>query len=121
VVSRDHPELLLDFVPSPEQVTKIGMLVTLAWQPIRDKWGPIEILSGIRPPALNAAVGGVSGSQHQEAEAGDGRPLRADPGDVYQWILDVLKWPGEVILYGDKGFIHVALPVIWVKADHKIV
>ena len=31
---------------------------------LRDKFGPIQITSGHRPPAINSAVGGASQSEH---------------------------------------------------------
>ena len=52
-----------------------GSLRTLAERlldPIRAEWGsPIAVNSGYRCPALNAAVGGVSTSQHLRGEAAD--------------------------------------------------
>ncbi len=57
-VSKDYPlmadEIELDYV----DVLTLKILCIEIIQPIRDKFGPIEILSGKRSPELNKAVGG---------------------------------------------------------------
>ena len=59
-------------VPSTQQVANLCALVHNVLQPLRDAMGhEIKIGSGYRCPRLNAAVGGVSNSQHMNGEAAD--------------------------------------------------
>lgn len=105
---------------SDQELQNFYMLCVLVLEPLRDRWGIVKITSGKRSPEKNAAVGGVGSSQHRLSEAADFIcPFAAgQTGAVFRWILDDLKWPGEVIWYRRKGHIHVALPRYNVKADH---
>ena len=59
-------------IPSTQQVANLCALVHHVLQPLRDAMGQeIKIGSGYRCPRLNAAVGGVSNSQHLNGEAAD--------------------------------------------------
>lgn len=59
------------FIP-PEFQPNVQRLVDDVMQPVRAFIGkPIQILSGYRPPWLNAAVGGARNSQHLTANACD--------------------------------------------------
>ena len=59
-------------VPSTQQVANLCALVHHVLQPLRDAMGhEIKIGSGYRCPRLNAAVVGVSNSQHMNGEAAD--------------------------------------------------
>ena len=62
----------------------IKSLVDSVLQPLRDACGkPLAINSGYRCKALNAAVGGVSTSQHVKGEAADVCPFgRNGHGDI---------------------------------------
>lgn len=58
--------------PSAEIAGKLQTLIEQLLDPIRAVWGgPITINSGYRCPKLNAAVSGVSTSQHLRGEAAD--------------------------------------------------
>lgn len=62
----------IDNRPSAEIVGKLQTLIEQLLDPIRAVWGdPITVNSGYRSPKLNAAVGGVSTSQHLKGEAAD--------------------------------------------------
>ncbi|WP_294591437.1 D-Ala-D-Ala carboxypeptidase family metallohydrolase [uncultured Rikenella sp.] len=62
----------IDNRPSAEIAGKLQTLIEQLLDPIRAAWGgPISINSGYRCPKLNAAVGGVSTSQHLKGEAAD--------------------------------------------------
>ena len=55
-----------------EQEDNLIALVAAILDPLRAKYGkPIYISSGFRNKAVNAAVGGVSNSQHTKGEAAD--------------------------------------------------
>lgn len=62
----------IDNTPSREVVENLSILCRDLLQPIRDEWGEsIIVSSGYRCYALNKAVGGANGSQHQYGTAAD--------------------------------------------------
>lgn len=121
VVSANHPELLIDFIPSIVQVTNISILTRLVLQPVRDRFGIIKVTSAIVTPELNEKRGGKIDSQHLAGEAADIVPVTVRAGDVFDWLKNDIRWIGETLYYLREGHIHVALPVIWVHADRKII
>ena len=75
----------------------------------RDWGGPIGVTSWYRPPAINAAVGGVPNSTHIDGIAADIYPIDRDGHEFEEW-LD-LRWEGG-LGYGQRsglGFTHVDL------------
>ena len=65
----------IDNTPPPEIVDKL-VLVAQLLERIRTLSGrPIAVNSGYRSPAVNAAVGGTSNSQHMRGEAADIRAI----------------------------------------------
>lgn len=77
----------------------------------RDKFGPIKITSGHRPPAINAAVGGASSSEHLFASgcgAVDAYPINGNGGAFETWCDNT--WPYS-IGYGMsyRGFVHIGI------------
>jgi len=88
-------------------------------QPIRDRWGPIEISSGFRCLEINKAVGGSNTSQHLLGEAADIIPLESSKKEVYNWIAWGKVNYGQVIIYDDlPDIIHVSLPRLY-KLNHE--
>lgn len=62
----------IDNTPDAAKRQKLQTLIEQLLDPIRAVWGgPIAVNSGYRSPKLNAAVGGVSTSQHLKGEAAD--------------------------------------------------
>lgn len=58
--------------PTWAQVENLNRLATTILDPIRKVYGkPIKVTSGFRSTLLNAAVGGVSNSQHLQGLAAD--------------------------------------------------
>lgn len=56
----------------PQIISNITALCVNVLQPLRDGiQNPIHINSGYRTPQLNAAIGGVTNSQHMEGKAAD--------------------------------------------------
>ena len=80
-------------------------------QPIRDKFGRVDVNSGYRSEAVNLAIGGSETSQHCKGEAADIRTPDADLWQVYLWILDNLNF-GQCIyeIKGEAIWIHISLP-----------
>jgi uncharacterized protein YcbK (DUF882 family) len=91
-------------------------LVRGVLEPLRAEFGTCHVLSGFRPAAYNASIGGASDSRHiYKADATRG--LAADvyfaSGGPRAWaasagrILDGHGWGGGVGVYVAKGFVHV--------------
>ncbi len=57
--------------PTPEHLKNLIVLCEKVLEPIRIKFGPINISSGYRSKALNHYIGGSLNSQHCEAKAAD--------------------------------------------------
>ena len=78
-------------------------------EPIREKFGPLTITSGYRPPAANASTGGVPNSYHvytADKCAADIVPVRATPSleVVFAWIRMDSGLPfDKAILERDKA------------------
>jgi Peptidase M15 len=81
---------------------------TRIWEPLLGLWGPTNLNSGYRCPALNALVGGAPKSVHQEGRAGDCRPLRHDLVKAMTLLAMSSIHFGKAIL--EFGCIHVELP-----------
>lgn len=83
IVSQTAARQGIDNTPGQMVVDNLRQLCVNILEPIRDRFAcPIVISSGFRCPELNAAVGGVPGSQHVIGQAADilvpgyGDPLR---------------------------------------------
>ena len=77
----------------------------------RAKFGPIKITSGHRPPAINAAVGGASSSEHLYSNgcgAVDAYPINGGGAEFETWCDK--NWPYS-IGYGMsyRGFVHIGI------------
>ena len=80
-------------------------------QKARGLWGPLKITSGNRPPAINAAVGGASQSEHLYTPgcgAVDAYPINGRGQEFEDWCDEV--WPYS-IGYGMqyRGFVHIGI------------
>ena len=65
-------ELKIDNTPPASCKANLEFLVDHVLDPLREAWGaPIIVTSGYRCKTLNAAVAGVSTSQHMSGEAAD--------------------------------------------------
>jgi hypothetical protein len=75
--------------PDYEKVQAMKQLCREVLEPLRQHYGkPIRITSGYRCPLLNAAVGGVTNSQHMLGEAADlSVPSEAVARDWFQWLV----------------------------------
>lgn len=62
----------IDNTPNADQISNLTTLCVNVLQPLRDLLhDAIHVDSGFRNPQVNAAVGGVSNSQHLEGKAAD--------------------------------------------------
>ena len=100
-------------IPSTQQVANLCALVHHVLQPLRDAMGQeIKIGSGYRCPRLNAAVGGVSNSQHLNGEAADlcidGDKLKGKRW--FDWIKAHVVFDQLIMEHNAKGsyWVHVS-------------
>ncbi len=93
----------------PENQTIVNNIIALAraLQPVRDRIGrPFQINSWYRPPAVNAAVGGASQSQHLFGRAVDIQVQGMSGRQVANAVM--LTWPGGVGIYSNiPNIIHL--------------
>ena len=74
----------IDNTPSAEHVANLKRLCETALEPLRGAIGcPLVVSSGLRLPALNAAVGGALASDHLDGRAADVHAPGFAGGDVY--------------------------------------
>lgn len=104
----------IDNTPDAAKRQKLQTLIEQLLDPIRAAWGaPITVNSGYRCPKLNAAVGGVSTSQHLRGEAADisvGTP--ADNKRLFDRIVELQKAGkitfDQLIDESDYKWIHIS-------------
>lgn len=122
-VSDSRPDLAVDVVFDDEETYRVYILCMMFLQPIRESFGPVNILSGKRTVALNKAVGGSPNSDHlynsgftdgpvKDKVAADFTVPRTNLEDVYRFVK--IKYPketyGQLIYYRKQRFIHLSLP-----------
>jgi hypothetical protein len=112
-VSRDYPHLAGGAMYSRD-IDKIDdrlyLLAKFILQPIRDKFGKVDITSGYRDRDLNKAVGGKDNSLHLRGKAAD--IVVEDLEGCFKFIKTELQEFISECYLGD-GFIHVALADIF--------
>lgn len=92
---------------TPAEITANGILLAQQLDKIRSQFGdrPIHIISWLRPPLVNKAVGGVANSQHIIGWAADIQIEGYAPKQVATILTKT--WPGGL---GDNpSFTHLDL------------
>ena len=103
--------------PSPAQIDNLKLLCEKVLQPIRDKWGVVNVSSGFRSAELCIAIGSSVNSQHcadNGSAACDFEIFGKDNEEVADWvfhntpidqlILEFYKGKDEP----NSGWIHVS-------------
>jgi len=72
--------------PNDFQIEYLYDLCRNCLQPIRDKFGVVNISSGYRDREYNKKVGGVENSQHIKGQAVDFTTPNANLKEVFEWI-----------------------------------
>lgn len=101
------------------------LLCLFLLEKVRERFGVVKITSGFRTQndQFRLIANGYQPSptsQHMSGEAADFVCHNTNMLEVYRFVVDELKWPGEVILYPVKGHLHIALPRLGIRADHFI-
>lgn len=113
-ISNLPPDSMLD------TLTKMANLL----EKIEAKYGSVRIASGYRGPELNKAVGGASGSKHQEGSAIDIVPLSPLMSQQY-WLnlisdVELMSLMGEVSWKTHQNAIHITLPYGLTKGSARV-
>lgn len=100
--------------PTPEHLKNLITLCEKVLEPIRIKFGPINISSGYRSKALNHYIGGSLNSQHCEAKAADidmDGMGSASNTEIFNYIKDSLDFDQLIWEFGDNNkpdWVHVS-------------
>jgi len=100
--------------PTPEHLQNLITLCEKVLEPIRIKFGPINISSGYRSKALNHYIGGSLNSQHCEAKAADidmDGMGGATNTEIFNFIKDTLEFDQLIWEFGDNNkpdWVHVS-------------
>ena len=96
--------------PTPEHLQNIKTLCELVLEPIRARFGSINISSGYRSKVLNHYIGGSLRSQHCEGKAADidqdGMP-GATNKEIFEYIKNNLEFD-QLINEFNYSWIHVS-------------
>ena len=96
--------------PPEDVVENLGTLCTTLLEPARALWGvPVQIDSGYRCTALNAAVGGALMSAHVLGLAADCVPQGLDLQQAFD-LVRKSDLPFDQMIFECHAWIHLALP-----------
>jgi len=101
--------------PNTDEIEKLKLLCETILQPVRDKFGPVNVTSGYRSPELCQAIGSSVNSQHTKAEAVDFEVEGVDNADVAYWIKDnIPNWDQMILEFytpgqPNSGWIHCSI------------
>jgi zinc D-Ala-D-Ala carboxypeptidase len=103
----------IDNSPTMTVIDNLQALVDNVLQPLRDAQGPVNITSGFRSEAINAAVGGSNTSHHTRGMAADLTVVGKTNKEICEWIRDNLKFTQLIWEFPTKenpqaGWVHVA-------------
>lgn len=116
-VSDSYPDLAKKIEFTDLHIMTLQVLCCRLLQPIRREYGPTKILSGLRSPELNEAIGGFHKSDHLHGAAADISILSFHPRHIYQWIVQASGLPyRQAIYYPKQHFIHVSINTPWTEA-----
>jgi hypothetical protein len=101
-------------MPTPEHLENIKTLCEKVLEPIRAKFGPINISSGYRSSDLNHFIGGSLNSDHCKGRAADidmdGHGGEVSNTDIFNYIKESLDYDQLIWEFGNKekpDWVHV--------------
>lgn len=125
MASTTAARLGIDNTPAPELVPRLVLTAEML-ERIRSTLGvPVIVTSGYRNRAVNAAVGGVTSSDHTQGHAADiVAPGYGTPTQIARSLAPLVEvlGIGQIILEGVKGkqWVHVSTRVPAVPANRVI-
>jgi zinc D-Ala-D-Ala carboxypeptidase len=110
--------------PTPEHLKNLITLCEKVLEPIRMKFGPINISSGYRSKMLNHFIGGALKSDHSFGCAADldqdGTGTTYSNNEIFHYIKDNLKFKQLIAEFpkdGKLGWVHVSYDPNNLKQD----
>jgi hypothetical protein len=108
-VSQEAVRRGLDNRPKQEHISNLQRLCNDILEPLRAKIGkPIIVSSGYRSPAVNAAAGGSSTSDHMEGKAADIIVPGMTPLQVCQ-VIATINLPFKQCINEFNAWCHVSI------------
>ena len=105
----------IDNTPGPEHAQNLKNVCEKILEPVRKRFGkPVRINSGYRGPALNAAVGGSSKSQHCNGEAVDFEIDGLANPELAKWVSQNCEFDQVILEFYDakegpnSGWVHAS-------------
>jgi uncharacterized protein YcbK (DUF882 family) len=101
----------IDNTPNAIEIANLRRLCIQILQPARLVLGPVQVSSGFRSAALNAAVGGVSNSAHRLGFAADVVPVNVSTLELAKWIKNNTQFDQVILEFGtpqNPNWIHVS-------------
>jgi putative chitinase len=105
----------IDNTPGPEHAQNLKIVCEKILEPVRKHFGkPVRINSGYRGPALNAAVGGSSKSQHCNGEAVDFEIDGLANPELAKWVSQNCDFDQVILEFYDpkegpnSGWVHAS-------------
>ncbi len=113
-VSPTAKRLGLPNTPTAEHIANMKYCCEKILEPVRAKFGPVQVNSSYRSPAVNKAVGGSKTSQHVNGQAIDFEVPGVDNKKVADWVADNLEFDQVILEFytaGDKnsGWVHASI------------
>ena len=114
IVSPTAKRLGLSNTPTAEHIENMRYCCEKILEPVRAKFGPVQVNSSYRSPAVNKAVGGSKTSQHVNGQAIDFEVPGVDNKKVADWVADNLEFDQVILEFytaGDKnsGWVHASI------------
>ena len=99
-----------DNTPTEEIKTNLQHLIDKVLDPMREAYGKaVNVTSGYRSPAYNAAIGGAKNSQHMKGQAADLQTKEGKEGN--KRLFEIIRKMGnfdQLINEKDYSWIHVS-------------
>lgn len=95
----------VDNQPNQDEIENLRLLCENVLQPIRDKFGAVNVTSGYRGVVLNRLVGGSTSSQHCKGMAADFKVK--DMAECFDWIKDNIEFDQLIDEY-NLSWIHIS-------------
>jgi putative chitinase len=105
----------IDNTPGPAHAKNLKLVCEKILEPVRNHFGkPVRINSGYRGPALNAAVGGSSKSQHCNGQAVDFEIDGLPNPELAKWVSENCEFDQIILEFYDpkegpnSGWVHAS-------------
>ncbi len=106
----------IENVPTPEHLANMRYVCEKILEPVRAHFGkPVQVNSSYRCPALNAAVGGSTTSQHVNGQAVDFEIPGITNKAVADWVSEHLEFDQVILEFynpaegANSGWVHASI------------